>query len=86
MKIFIFFIVVLAIMSSSLAKKRRAVQENSENQSLVETCRELNGGGTKVRLEFDLGGACRGPCKLKKKRKSKKTSETPVEQLPEGGL
>jgi hypothetical protein len=69
MKLTLIFFAVFALFSSVLG----AIP--SDRDALVEACKELNGGGTKVRLEFDLSGACRGNCGGKKKRKKTVAAE-----------
>jgi hypothetical protein len=64
MKLSVLFVLFLTFVSNVLG----SIAPNDED-ALREACRELNGGGTKVRLEFDLSGACRGNCGGKKKRK-----------------
>jgi len=46
-------------------------QKRAEEKSLKKACKELN-GGTKIKLEIDLDGACRGKCKNRKKKGAKK--------------
>jgi hypothetical protein len=62
---FVLFLFV-ALFSASLG----SYAEGDEKEALIQACKEL-GGGTKVRLEFDLGGACHGPCKGGKKKKKR---------------
>jgi hypothetical protein len=64
MKLTLIFFAVFALFSSVLGSI-----DLSDRDALVEACKEINGGGTKVRLEFDLSGACRGNCGGKKKKK-----------------
>jgi hypothetical protein len=79
MKILLIISVVLAILSCAFAHGDNNAEDH---QALVNACRELNGGGTKVRLEFDLSGACRGNCGGKKKRKKNSPAPEVVPQEP----
>ena len=79
MKLTLILLVVVTLVASTLAKGPR---NDPDKEALIQACKEL-GGGTKIRLEFDLGGACNGPCKKNKKRKAKKAPiEAPVAEEP----
>ncbi|KAG5676016.1 hypothetical protein PVAND_005871 [Polypedilum vanderplanki] len=70
--------VVLGCDPKCKAKKAKRAQEK---KALQKACREL-GGGTKIKLEIDLGGACHPPCKNKQKKKKKAPKPTPVVDPP----
>jgi hypothetical protein len=81
MKLTLILLVVIVCSSAVLgcdkrceAKKAKRAQE----KALVKACKEL-GGGTKIKLEIDLGGACHPPCKnQQKKKKAKKVIVDPI--------
>ncbi|KAG5676017.1 hypothetical protein PVAND_005872 [Polypedilum vanderplanki] len=60
------------------AKKAKRAQE----KALQKACKEL-GGGTKIKLEIDLDGACHPPCKNKQKKKKKAPKEVKTTAAPE---
>lgn len=64
MKLSVLLFAILAFIASAFGSV-----DLSDEQALIEACKEINGGGTKVRLEFDLSGACKGPCGGKRKRR-----------------
>ena len=66
MRLAFVILLVLAVVSSTIARAK--VAPESDKEALIQACKEL-GGGTKIRLEFDLGAACNGPCGKKKKKK-----------------
>ncbi|KAG5676015.1 hypothetical protein PVAND_005870 [Polypedilum vanderplanki] len=85
MKLLVIFLVVLICASAVFgcdehckAKKKLRAQEK---KALQKACREL-GGGTKIKLEIDLGGACHPPCKNKQKKKKAKKVKPVVDPAP----
>jgi hypothetical protein len=85
MKLTLILLVVIVCSSAVLgcdkrceAKKAKRAQE----KALVKACKEL-GGGTKIKLEIDLGGACHPPCKnQQKKKKAKKVIVDAITTAP----
>lgn len=63
MRLDLIFVAIFALFSSVFGSV-----DLTDEQALREACREIS-GGTKVRLEFDLSGACQGPCGGKRKRR-----------------
>lgn len=69
MKLSVLFVLFFAFIANVFA-----TVDYTDQNALREACREIN-GGTKVRLEFDLSGACNGPCKKGKKKKKAAAAE-----------
>lgn len=63
----------IAFTSACDNKCKAKKAKRAEEKALTKACKELN-GGTKIKLEIDLDGACRGKCKNRKK-KAKKAGE-----------
>ncbi|KAG5676018.1 hypothetical protein PVAND_005873 [Polypedilum vanderplanki] len=79
--IFLFVIICVSTVfgcdEKCLAKKAKRAQD----KALQKACKEL-GGGTKIKLEIDLGGACHPPCKNKQKKKKAKKVKPIVDPVP----
>lgn len=78
----------IAFTSACDNKCKAKKAKRAEEKALTKACRELN-GGTKIKLEIDLDGACRGKCKNRKKKAKKagpkKVIPVKVQGKPKGG-